>query len=474
MLDLVTRTAILRLRREGHGARTIARAVGVSRNTVKTVLAQGEAQPPPIVRPERLLAHREQIRELFVRCGGNRVRVHEELAAAGVEVAYSTLTEFCRRQDIGVPPKVRAGRYHFAPGEEMQHDTSPHTVVVADTPRRLQCASVVLAYSRLLFAQCYPTFNRFTAKVFLTDAVLWFGGSARRCMVDNTSVVVASGTGKNALIAPEMESFGHRFGFCFAAHAVGDANRSARVERPFHFIERNFYPGRTFADLADLNAQLLRWCEHKSSRWIKQLKASPRELFAAEQPHLLALPLHVPEVYALHSRVVDVEGYVCLHTNRYSVPTERISRRVEVHETKDAVRVLSQHRLVCTHQAAEPGAGQRCTLAEHQDGRFKKTGSAHPVSSPEETTLRAQGGEFVALVEALRRAHGGRALRPLRTLNRLFLDYPTAPLREAIAEALRFGLTDLRRIERMVLRRLQGDFFRLLAPGSEQENPDDR
>jgi transposase len=41
---------------------------------------------------------------------------------------------------------------------------------------------------------------------------------------------------------------------------VGDANRSARVERPFDYIENNFFPGRTFTDWEDLNAQARSWC----------------------------------------------------------------------------------------------------------------------------------------------------------------------------------------------------------------------
>ena len=35
MLDLDTRTALLRLHREGHGTRAIARALGITKNTVK-------------------------------------------------------------------------------------------------------------------------------------------------------------------------------------------------------------------------------------------------------------------------------------------------------------------------------------------------------------------------------------------------------------------------------------------------------
>jgi hypothetical protein len=95
----------------------------------------------------------------------------------------------------------------------------------------------------MMFAQVYTTFNRFYCKVFLTEAIKsFFQGAARRCMVDNTSVVIARGTGKNAIPAPEMKAFGDRFGFHFEAHEKGDANRSARVEGPFYYIERNFYP----------------------------------------------------------------------------------------------------------------------------------------------------------------------------------------------------------------------------------------
>ena len=41
-----------------------------------------------------------------------------------------------------------------------------------------------------------------------------------------------------------------------------------------------------------------------------ELKASPRELFAVERPHLKPLPVWAPPVYLLHQRLVDLEGLV--------------------------------------------------------------------------------------------------------------------------------------------------------------------
>jgi hypothetical protein len=111
------------------------------------------------------------------------VRVHEDLVASGAVLSYQALTGFCRRQGIGQTPIKAAGQYHFEPGVEMQHDTSPHSVEVDGRKYNAQTASGVLCYSRMLFSQINPTFNRFDCKVFLTDALrggaLWAGRRGR-------------------------------------------------------------------------------------------------------------------------------------------------------------------------------------------------------------------------------------------------------------------------------------------------------
>ncbi len=409
------------------------------------------------------------MRELHGLCQGNRVRVVEMLEADGIRVAYSTLTRFCRRYGIGVRPQRPAGQYHFEPAEEMQHDTSPHAVEVGGRKRSLQCASMVLCYSRMLFAQVYPRWSRFECRVFLTEALRSFEGSARRCLIDNSSVILAGGSGRDAVIAPEMEALGRRFGFRFVAHAVGDANRSARVERPFHYIEHNFYPGRSFAGLGDLNLQLRQWCQQANDRPKRTLGGRPRERFAAEKPVLVPLPPFIPEIYEPHLRRVDVEGYVNLHTNRYSVPVEWLGRRLEIRESKDQVRVFDGPRLVVVHERREPGAHLRITLPEHRDPARWKKAPLPPL--PEEKWLRSLSPEISRLVDDLRQHHGGRAVRALRHLHRMALDYPGEVLTQAVQEARPYGLIDLHRIERMVLRRLAGQFFRLPLPPDEEEEP---
>ena len=109
----------------------------------------------------------------------------------------------------------------------MQHDTSPHRVMVGGSVVKAQCASLVLSYSRYLFMQYYPCFTRFEAKTFLKSAFEFMQGNARRCVVDNTSVILAAGSGADAVIAPEMAVFSRMFGFDFIAHRIGHANQKS-------------------------------------------------------------------------------------------------------------------------------------------------------------------------------------------------------------------------------------------------------
>jgi transposase len=394
------------------------------------------------------------------------VRVHEELTAEGVTLSYPALTSFCRRHGIGQSPIVPAGRYEFEPGEELQHDTSPHEVQLGGKKRKVQTASAVLGYSRMLFFQCYPAFQRFDCKVFLTEALRYFSGATKRVMIDNTHVVVLRGSGREMIPVPEMAAFAERFGFEFVAHAIGHADRKGRVERPFWFIETNFLAGRTFTGWEDLNRQAREWCDKVNATYKKHIRAIPRELFAVERLQLKPLPAWIPEVYRLHQRMVDVEGYVMLHGNHYSVPVDWIGRRVEVRETQGKVEIQLDARHLVTHQRIVDAEYRRVLLAGHRPPRGQ--GFLRPDPHPEEKAILAAAPEIAEYVAALKQRSRKIVTLALRQLLRLVREYPREPLLAAVEEAGRYGLYDLDRLERMILRRVVRDYF-LLEDGSHND-----
>ena len=466
MLSQSQRATILELHAQGVRKREIARLLGISRLSVRKVLRSNSAQVPILQRAEKAEPYRQQILELLPRCKGNLVRVHEELIASGAVLSYQALTAFCRRHGLTEPPQQAAGQYQFSAGEELQHDTSPHEVEIAGKKCKVQTASAVLCYSRMLFFQCYPTFQRFDCKIFLTEALRYFGGSTKRVMIDNTHVVVLRGTGREMVPVPEMAAFAERFGFHFVAHERGDANRSARVERPFWFIERNFLAGRTFSSWPDLNEQARQWCDRVNSTYKKHIRAVPRELFAFEQTHLRPLPAWIPAVYRLQHRMVDVEGYVALHSNRYSVPVAWVGRQVEVRETKDKIEIQLDARNIVTHERLPDQQYQRVTLAAHRPPRGQ--GLKRNVPHPEEQAILQAAPDIADYLAALKQRTRKLVVLALRQLLRLAREYPREPFLSAVQEAARYGLYDLDRLERMILRRVQRDFFRLdEEPGDE-------
>lgn len=458
MLTQAQRSAILEMNSQRISIREISRVLRLSRQTIRQVLRSNSILVPEIQRPEKAEPYRQQILDLLGVCKGNLVRVHEELTARGAALSYQALTAFCRRQGIGQTPIVPAGRYSFDPGVELQHDTSPHEVEVGGKKYKAQTASAVLCYSRLLFFQINPAFQRFDCKVFLTDALRYIGGVPQQVMIDNTHVVVLRGTGREMIPVPEMEAFGERFGFNFIAHERGDANRSARVERPFSFIENNFLVGRKFSSWGDLNDQARQWCDRVNGTYKKHIRAVPRELFAVERLHLKPLPAWIPEVYRLHQRTVDVEGYVSLHSTRYSVPVSWIGRRVEVRETRDKVEIELDPRHLVTH-ARTVAPMQRITLAEHKPPRGERVKLIE--RHPEEQAILRIVPEIAGYVSELKQKGRKVVALSLRQLLRLLREYPREAFLAAVREAAQYGLYDLDRLERMILRRVARDYFLL-------------
>ena len=457
MITDETRQAILGMHEKGMGIRQISRNLSISRNTVRTVL-KGDT---PQVRGSGTSYDNEipQIREAFVRCGGNMVRVAEILAQQGIAIGYSTLTRIARDRGLREPPKTRAGVYTFAPGVEMQHDTSPHKVILDGKQTTAQCAGLILAYSRKIFIRYYPSFTRFEAKIFLCEGFAYMAGVCDRVVIDNTSVIVAFGTGPNAEMAPEMEAFGRIFGITFVAHRVGHADRKARIERTFSYVERNFLAGRAFTDWHDLNDQAIAWCNEKANTKPKRsLGMSPDEAYLMERPYLKPLPAYVPPIYEIAHRVVDVAGYVNLDTNRYSVPERLIGKKVEVQKHAERVVVLFDHKPVASHPRLIGKRDGHVTHPGHHGPLFRDRVYRGP--SAEERALLGESETLDRYVSEIKKRSSGRGVQRLRRLLNLKRTYPPEPFLAALAKALAYGLFDLSRLEKMILEHVAGDFFR--------------
>ena len=260
-------------------------------------------------------------------------------------------------------------------------------------------------------------------------------------------------------MAPEMEAFGRIYGITFVAHRIGHADRKARIERTFAYVERNFLAGRTFTDWHDLNDQALTWCNEKANKKVKRsLGMSPAEAYLIEKPYLKPLPVYVPPIYDTAHRIIDVEGYVNLDSNRYSVPDRLIGKKVEVQKHSDRVQVFFDHKQVASHPRIIGKRDTRLTQPGHHKPLSRER--AHSGPSAEEKALLGESEILDHYVSEIKKRSSGRGVQRLRRLLNLKRTYPHEPFVAALGKALTYGLFDLSRLEKMILEHVAGDFFR--------------
>ena len=120
-----------------------------------------------------------------------------------------------------------------------------------------------------------------------------------------------------------------------------------------------------------------------------------------------------------------------------------------------------------THVRAATAGPQRITLAEHKPPRGE--GAKRSERHPEEQAILAAAPELAPYVAALKTKGRKVIALALRQLLRLVKEYPREPLLGAVGEAAQYGLYDLDRLERMILRRVERDYFLLQK---EPENDD--
>src|SRR6266513_2367438 len=313
MLDADKRKAVFLLHQEGMGRNQIARQLRISPNTVQVIIQQ-KGQMPVHTRQDKIQVDPDLLQRLDQECDGYAQRVHEKLVEdERIQIQYSTLTRLLRELGLRRSREPRCERVPDEPGAEMQHDTTRYWILLGGVRSMLVASLLYLRYSKRRYLRFYRLFNRFRMKCFLHEALMFWRYAARVCIIDNTNLARWKGTGRDAVIVPEMEAFAKQYGFRFVCHEKGHANRKAGEERSFWTVETNFFPGRHFQSLEDLNQQAFQWATVRMEhRPVSKTGLIPAQAFEQERAALVALPAHLPAPYLCHERKTDQYGYVPL------------------------------------------------------------------------------------------------------------------------------------------------------------------
>lgn len=452
MIDPDKRKAMFLLHQEGMSKKEIARSLGMSRNTVRAVIQQ-KGEMPVSARSDKISIDADLLKRLYEECQGWIQRVHEKLVEEeGIQVKYSTLTRMLRGLGIGKPQETRCDRVADMPGAEFQHDTSLYQIKLAGTPARLIASLMYLRYSKKRYLKFYRVFNRFTMKCFFHEALMSWGYAAPECIIDNTNLARLRGTGKNAVIVPEMEAFAKQYGFQFLCHEKGHANRKAGEERSFYTVETNFFPGRSFENPGDLNQQALEWATVRmDNRPVAKTGLIPAKAFEHERGYLLKLPPHLPPPYRAHERDTDQYGYASFAGNYYWVVGTKCDD-VKVLQYSDRLKIYLDRKCVAEYLLPADGVKNQRFSPEGMPAPRHQPNNRKRPTAEEEKRLRAMAQAVDAYLDFVLKGEGGiQRHRFVRELFALSGRMTSSVFIQTVERALSYRITSIETLERIAL-----------------------
>jgi transposase len=460
MINPEKRKVIYMLYTEGMPVREISKRLQVDRNTVRRIILE-KGEVCRTQRCDRIEPDSELITRLYVECKGYIRRIHEKLVEEhNFRIGYSTLTQKIRELGLGKPKNQRCDHVPDKPGAEMQHDTTIYNVQLGEQKIKVVASLLYLRYSKMRYLKFYRNFNRFVMKGFLHEALMFWGFSAPVCIIDNTNLARYSGIGSHAVIVSEMEQFAINYGFKFVCHEKGHANRKAGNERSFYTVETNFFPGRRFENLKDLNQQALDWTTVRmANRPVSKTGLIPTKAFEYEQAYLTKLPVFIPPPYLEHERYIDQYGYISFEGNFYWIPgLKRFD--VKVLQYPDSIKIYHQHKMLIEHELPVEGEKNQKYSPPGQPQSKYQPANRKKSTSAEESKLRLVS-ESVSdwLNLALADLQGKAKHRVIRQLYYLYQKMSSDLFKKTINRALTYRVTDIHAIERIcVLLMKEGEY----------------
>ncbi len=345
-------------RAEGLGIKTIARRLGVARNTVRAALrsdtppryerrSQGSIVDP--VEPEirRLLKDVPDMPATVIaeRIGWTR----------GMTVLRDRIGEL---RPLFAPPDP-SQRTWYRPGELAQFDLwQPNVEIPVGFGQAAKLWTVVgvSGFSRLIGALMVPSRAAHDVLAGMLGVIGEFGAVPRKAVWDQEGCIGRIRQGKQVLTA-EFQAFRGSLGMGATLVGPNDPEAKGLVERANGYLETSFLPGRSFEDVADFNRQLAVWLRRANQRIHGTTRARPSEAIFEDRAAMIGFPPVLPDVSQRRTTRLPRDHYVRVDTNDYSVNPRYVGRRVDV--------VVSLNEIVVTCDGTEIARHRRC-VAKHQ------------------------------------------------------------------------------------------------------------
>ena len=353
--------------RDGLAIREITRRTGLSRNTIRKYLANGQVEPryPARQSASKLDPYAETLTSWLKReSKRNRKRrrnlkqLYRDLVALGFDGSYDRVAAFARDWRRGERERANQaarGTYVpliFAPGEAFQFDWSEDWLKIGNKTTKLQVAHIKLCHSRAFVLRAYLTQTHEMLFDAHNHAFRVLGGIPERGIYDNMKTAVDKvGRGKQRQVNARFRAMASHFlfesEFCnpAAGWEKGQVEKNVRDAR-----HRLLQDAPDFADLREVNTWLEQRCQtlwHEIAH-PEQSQRTIAEVYADERAALMAMPPPF-DGFVEFAKRVSPTCLVVFERNRYSVPAAYANRVVSLRAYADRIVLVADAEIITEH-----------------------------------------------------------------------------------------------------------------------------
>jgi len=365
-----------------------------------------------------------------------------------------------RRIVAGLRPKKQQEafvRLATLSGEQAQVDWAEFgKIEVAGGERKLLAFIMTLSWSRSVFVKFYLAGQMVEFQHGFMAAFDFFGGVPRIIIHDNLKSGVLERAGSLIRFNPRFMEFASHYRFEPRAAGVRKGNQKGRVERAVRYIRDNFYAGRGWKNLIDLNKQALEWCTEESldRLWKAGDPRTVRECFTSEKLDLLPIPDARFASYDKTPVRIGKVPYARYDTCDYSVPMEYAGKTLFIVADTERIRILNDEQKCVAEYERSYGKAQTFTNSEHTKAILAHKKRAQTPAGLRRLIDSVPQCEF--FVEELAK-RGEKIGGSVTSLLKMLDTYGKVVLAAAIAEVMQSGRIQLRSVH-FVLKRLVKDF----------------
>ena len=455
MKDEAMENSLIYQYNQGWSMRRLSSGYHISRKRVRRILKEHERQRKegtaiesrPKQRKSKLDLHKDEIQRLLGEFKNiTAQRVYELIVEKGYTGKISILEDY-----IGTIRKSKTKEVircvETAPGQRAAHDWSEYMIEFTKVPgkeEKVILFSYILGYSRRQYIEVVE--DKVQASLFecLVHAFIYFDGAAREIKSDNQKACVDRWDSGQPIFNRHYLGFASHYGFRPLAIHPRRPVENLKIERPFYYLETNFFNGRHFYDKDDLKAQLRGWLTGVNDLRVHRTTGrQPLEMFRDETCFLLPLPKTHYDTSLIVYRVVNQESCIQWQGCFFYVPGDNMFKSCPVRVTGEQVIIYAPdfEQLVAY---AIPGKGSAVRYIGLPPAGFKHTTR---IKLPDvKQRLISMGVEMEKYIEKLA-AQKKDPTTMLTKLLALKVTYSTEDILMAVGRALNHGVYDIKTIE---------------------------